>query len=283
VASLSMTARSVAGKNVIALKGPPPHELQRISQILGTPPPGSERFALFLPFSRHDATAGVENELQAVVVGSSEDVDLPRFIAESNYYRNVVRRGKTGDGPIAASNLLDAYLEENPGGVWENSWVRVPVRCLCPHARAVVSRDMLSDKSCCDRPKRKDADRFCLHENGEEMLRIPFSYLLKLPLADVVGQADTPNRVRRTGEELMSHFLSDNTSPETFSFFPSAMAEDGRIGPRVAAETQKRFLLCQLLTQYANTAFEWLLSFLYTGSSKTTGAVMSFHVIRHRT
>jgi len=27
----------------------------------------------------------------------------------------------------------------------------------------------------------------------------------------------------------------------------------------------------------------WLLSFLYTGSSKTTGAVMSFHVIRHRT
>jgi len=283
VASLSMTARSVAGKNVIALRGRPPHELQRISQILDTPPPGSERFALSLPFSRHDATAGVENELQAVVVGSSEDVDLPRFIAESNYYRNVVRRGKTGDGPISASNLLDAYLEENPGGVWENSWVRVPVRCLCSHARAMLSMDMLSDKSCCDSPKRRDADRFCLRENGEEMLRIPVSYLLKLSLADVVGLPDTPDRVRRMGDELMSHFLSDNTSPETFSFFPSAMAEDGRIGSRVAAETQKRFLLCQLLTQYANTAFEWLLSFLYTGSSKTTGAVMSFHVIRHRT
>jgi hypothetical protein len=227
-----------------------------MTQVLGIPPASSDGFALSLPFSFHDATAGVENELQTVVVGRPNDVDLPRFIQESNYYKNLVRRGKTGDAPKTAASLLDAYLVENPSGVWENSWVRFPARCLGPYSQSVFSLDTRADKSCCDSPKRKDADRFCLRENGEKMLRIPVSYLLKLALAEAVGPPETPGQIRRSAEEIMGHFLSDNTSPETYSFYPSATGEDGRIGPRTAAETQKRFLLCQLLTQYANTAFE---------------------------
>lgn len=247
---------STAGAAIIEIKGRRPHDLRNICRVLGLPPASSGRFALSLPFSLQDATAGVENELQAVVIGSEKDVDLPCFIQESNYYKNIVRRSRTGDAPKGASSRLDSYLEDNPARVWENSWVRFPARCLGPYARSVFSRDIRSDKSCCSSPKRRDADRFCIRQKGEETLRIPVSYLLKLALAEAVGPADTPEQVRRSAEALMDHFLSDNTSPETYSFYPSATAEDGRIGPRTAAETQKRFLLCQLLTQYANTAFE---------------------------
>jgi len=247
---------STVSATIIEIKGRIPNDLRRITQVLGVPPVSAERFALCLPFSLHDATAGVENELQAAVAGTPKHVDLPCFIQDSNYYKNIVRRGKTGDAPKASTSLLNAYLKENPAGVWENSWVRFPVRCLSAYARSVFSRDICADKSCCDSPKRKDASRFCLRENGEEILRIPVSYLLKLALADAVGLPETPEQIRRSAEEIMGHFLSDNTSPETFSFYPSASDDEGRIGPRTAAETQKRFLLCQLLAQYANSAFE---------------------------
>jgi hypothetical protein len=242
--------------NVIALTKAAHFDPKRIGSALGMGPPGSVRSIQALPFSLHDTTAGVENELQAVVAGSRDTVDLPRFIQESNYYKNILRRGRTGDAPKSAATELAAYLEDNPEGIWENSWVRVPLRCLSPFARGVFSRDLLADKSCCDGPLRKDCSRFRIRENGEELLRIPVSYLLKLALADATGTPETPEMIRRAGEDFLCHFLSDNTSPETFSFFPSAASEDGRIGPRIAAETQKRFLLCQLLVQYANTAFD---------------------------
>ncbi len=241
---------------VIVLAEASPFDPQRIGRALGMGEPGSDRSILALPFSLGDTTAGVENELQAVVAGSRDTVDLPCFIQESNYYKNILRRGRTGDAPKSAAAELAAYLENNPEGIWENSWVRLPLRCLSPRARSVLFQDLLADKSCCEGPLRKDCSRFRIRENGEELLRIPVSYLLKLALADAVGAPETPEMIRRTGEDFLEHFLSDNTSPETFSFFPSKAADSGRIGPRVSAETQKRFLLCQLLVQYANTAFE---------------------------
>jgi hypothetical protein len=56
--------------------------------------------------------------------------------------------------------------------------------------------------------------------NGREYLRIPISYLLKLALADAVGEPSVHATVQEIGHSAMNHFLSDNTSPETFSFHP---------------------------------------------------------------
>jgi len=56
-----------------------------------------------LPFSSSDATAGTENELQAVVLGDKKDVDLPITIEESNYYKNILRRVKAGEPPEGSS------------------------------------------------------------------------------------------------------------------------------------------------------------------------------------
>jgi hypothetical protein len=81
------------------------------------------------------------------------------------------------------------------------------------------------------------------------------SYLLKLALADAVGDPDTDPLLQSTDEGLMDHFLSDNTSPEVFSFFPTLLTTAGRTVTGAAAETAKRFLFCQLAVAYANKKF----------------------------
>ena len=79
--------------------------------------------------------------------------------------------------------------------------------------------------------------------------------MLKLALADSVGDRDVHPVIRTTAEQLMSHYLNDNTSPETTSFHLVKPAPEGRMGMGAAGETLKRFLLTQLLTQYANRCF----------------------------
>ncbi len=85
------------------------------------------------------------------------------------------------------------------------------------------------------------------------MIRIPVSYLLKLSLADVIGSAPLIHpRIKQTGEQMMAHFLNDNTSPEIFSFHPVRSGSGSRgIGRTLATETLIRFLFTQLLVQYA--------------------------------
>ncbi len=85
------------------------------------------------------------------------------------------------------------------------------------------------------------------------MIRIPVSYLLKLSLADVIGSAPlTHPRIKKTGEQMLAHFLNDNTSPEIFSFHPVRSGGGSRgIGRTLATETLIRFLFTQLLVQYA--------------------------------
>nr|NJM03324.1 hypothetical protein [Desulfobacula sp.] len=56
-----------------------------------------DEFVRSLPFFGEDATAGVENEFQAAVLGKKEDLDLARTIEDSNYYKNMVRRAESGD------------------------------------------------------------------------------------------------------------------------------------------------------------------------------------------
>ncbi|NPV03813.1 MAG: hypothetical protein HPY67_03675 [Syntrophaceae bacterium] len=209
-----------------------------------------------LPFAVGDTTAGAESELQAVVMGSRRDVDLPLLIEQSNYYSNIRRRAAAGDAPRKAVADLERYLEGNLEKVWENSWVRFPRRALSPAAEAVFRTDLLADKKRRAAGLRSDAHKFCFTDSGEECIRVPISYLLKLALVDVVSdRPDTPPAIRDAGMDFTDHFLCDNTSPETYSFYVGLLHPSRGMGRAVAAETATRFLLTQLLMAWADGKF----------------------------
>ncbi len=209
-----------------------------------------------LPFLTGDTTAGVENELQAVVVGDRDNVDMPIHIRESNYFKNIIAEAKSGNSPRQAITALETFLESNQDNVWENSWVRFPRCHLNTYANEVFERDLLHDKSEIFGPQRSDKDQFTFMVNGEEWIRIPISYLLKLSLADIISQDETDSKIMAIGNRLMNHFLNDNTSPETFSFSPVRVISDYGMGKGIVDETLIRFALCQFLIQYANSRFK---------------------------
>jgi hypothetical protein len=227
----------------------------KLIHVLGIDTATPEGLARTLPFTPSDTTAGAENEYQTAVEGDRHRVDLPLEIENSGFFRNLKKRALRGDTPRSTVSALEAYLSENDTGIWENSWVRLPADALSPYARRVFTEDLRCDKCCADSPRRSDAGRFSFEEGGREVLRIPISYLLKLALADAIDQPATHDTVRETGRSAMDHFLSDNTSPETFSFHPVSMDEAAGMGQGIARETALRFLLSQLLIQYANRQF----------------------------
>jgi len=206
-----------------------------------------------LPFSIGDTTAGSEAELQAVVVGKKECVDLPLTILQSHYFANIIKRTASGELPSRAMTDLERYLDDNADGVWENSWVRFPMAMLGPFAQRVFQNDLLADKSDPAQGSRTDMAHFIFQQDRQEYLRVPISYLLKIALAEAID--GRPPAVVETGRKLMDHFLSDNTSPETYSFHVTPLSPETSMGKAVAGETAKRFLLTQLLIQYANRRF----------------------------
>lgn len=209
-----------------------------------------------LPFTADDTTAGVENELQAVVLGNREQVDIPLNIKASNYYKNIVAEAKTGNSPKQAISALETFLDNNQNKVWENSWVRFPRSQLSIYANEIFERDLLADKRDIFGPQRPDKDQFTILVEGEEFVRTPISYLLKLSLADVLSNPTVHPKVVSIGREAMAHFLSDNTSPETFSFSPIPVNSKSSLGKGIVDETLIRYALCQFLVQYANTQFK---------------------------
>jgi hypothetical protein len=229
---------------------------ENLREALGMPRIRSTGFLDSLPFSLNDTTAGSETELQAAVSGSRANIDLPRTIEESNYFANLMKRAVAGDTSQSALTDLEMYLAGNADEVWENSWVRFPAGKLSPRARDVLCSDLLLNRRSAGGPLRADAGKFLYHDRGEEFLRVPISYLIKLALADVVGsQDDLPRSLRETGSRLMEHFSNDNTSPETFSFHVVPIRAEAGSGRALAKETAKRFLLTQLLVMYANDQF----------------------------
>ena len=121
---------------------------------------------------------------------------------------------------------------------------------------AILETDFLSNPRDPNSPPRTDVARFIVSEGGNEFLRVPISYLIKISLADVIGsQADPTGLVQATGIRMMDHLLSDNTSPETVSFHVVPLRPDTGLGRALARETAKRFLLTQLLVMYANVTF----------------------------
>ncbi|NSW84985.1 MAG: hypothetical protein HPY84_01570 [Syntrophobacteraceae bacterium] len=233
-----------------------PSTLDAVIDRLGIRVGTSDRFVETLPFSENDTTAGSENELQTVVLGSRWNVDLPITIEASSYFSNVVRRIGRGETSPKAAVDLDRFLNENPRNVWENSWVRLPLHVLGPRTRDVLSVDLLADRRSPDGGLRADKERFFFIRKGDPWIRIPVSYLLKLSLADAVYSEDSlPASIVRTGERLFDHFLNDNTSPETFSFHVIVPRPGLRLGRSIAREASKRFLLTQVLAMYANERF----------------------------
>jgi hypothetical protein len=210
-----------------------------------------------LPFSPNDVTAGSESELQAVVCGDQADVDLPLIIEQSNFFANIMKRAAAGETPKSAVADLERFLAGNHSKVWENSWLRFPRRALSRFAHSVLNHDLLADKENPAAGLRSDAATFTVRDgSGEEMLRLPISYLIKLALADLIGsQQILPDMIRQTGIRLMVHYLNDNTSPETFSFNVVSLSPATGMGQGIAKETALRFLLTQLLLMYANHVF----------------------------
>jgi hypothetical protein len=232
-----------------------PHNLETICDLLHVERTTGQTFIESIPFAPGDATAGCENELQAVVGGGDVEVDLPIAIRESTYYRNLLKRATAGDTPRSRVDALEEFLAGNGEGVWENSWVRFPRAALSHYAIQILDEDLLADKTKPHGPKRKDAGRFIVTAQGEELLRVPVSYLLKLALAEAVSGAAVHPRPREIGSRFLRHFSNDNTSPETYSFHPVPVTSEFGMGRGLAEETLRRFLLCQLLTQYANDTF----------------------------
>ncbi len=230
--------------------------LKNILSLLGMPENFSNRFLESIPFSLNDATVGVENELQTVVTGDRDSVDLPIFINDSNYYKNIRKRSATGDTSKKHVFALDAYLENNPGNVWENSWVRFPRSLLSATANRLFNEDIAADKTRPLGPKRGDTHRFSFIAKGIEHVRIPVSYLLKLALADAACPSYSHAMATETGNRVMRHFSNDNTSPETFSFTPVPFDGQFQGGKGIARETLKRFILSQFLMIYANRKFK---------------------------
>ncbi|MBI4667186.1 MAG: hypothetical protein HY751_12350 [Nitrospinae bacterium] len=218
---------------------------------------GRDAFIESLPFTPGDITAGAENELLAVVVGDKERVDLPRTIAASSYFANVERRAASGDTPKKRLSELEEFLGDNKQGVWENSWARFPRRLLNNYADMALAQDMLEDKRVPDGPRRSDSDRFLLTESGEQIVRVPISYLLKLALADLIGALRSRMSLPALdmAEKLLGHFSSDNTSPEICSFYVPTLTRENGVGKALARETALRYMFIQLLAQYANERF----------------------------
>jgi len=216
---------------------------------------GPAQFSLDeLPFGAGDATAGSEDELQTVVAGRANDCDLPLSIRESRFFRNIALRRASGEAPRRALLELEAFLNDSRE-IWESSWIRFPQSRLSTHARHIFQSDLNLMREGSIR-ERSDAARFRFTQSGEEWLRIPISYAMKLSLADLAGtQPHMPDTMHAEASRLMRYFLSDNTSPETTSFHVVTADSKGSVGQRVARETARRFLFTSLLISWANRRF----------------------------
>jgi hypothetical protein len=207
------------------------------------------------PFAPGDVTAGSEDELQAVVVGSNDACDLPITIRDSRFLKNIARRSSSGEAPHKTYLELQQFLSDSEQ-VWENSWVRFSERRLSPHALNTFLADLKIGERGQLKRHRADSVKFTFTQNGETWLRVPISYALKLALADLSGtQPHMPESMRLEAKRLLRHFSNDNTSPETTSFHVVTPSEAVLVGDAVARESARRFLFTSLLMSWANLRF----------------------------
>jgi hypothetical protein len=231
------------------------HSVQSALRDMGALTASGRLKVYALPFGVNDVTAGVENEFQTAVIGRPADVDLPAAIEQSAFFTQAQQQAMAD--PAEPRWLdLSRYLRENAGQVWENSTVRLPYRYLNAMARATLHTDLLADKGRPQHGARQDAGRYLFADQGENMVRVPSSYLHKLALADALGSdPQLDGKLRDFGSGLLKHFTNDNTAPEQFSSYIVPLTRRQGMGQAVAKETAQRYLLTQLLTDYANRQF----------------------------
>src|SRR5262245_56249738 len=138
----------------------PVRSTKSIFEDLGLCLRGEEIDIESLPFSASDITAGSESELQTVVVGAKDSVDLPLQIERSNSYDKISRHIASAETPRRAGAAIERYLNDNREQVWENSWARFPRRLLSAFAQQTFQSDLLADKRDHRRGLRADVDRF---------------------------------------------------------------------------------------------------------------------------
>lgn len=207
-------------------------------------------------FTKGDITAGIETEYQTAVEGEKDVVDLPQYIINSSYYANLIKRTNNGEYQPHKLKELNIFLNENETNIWENSYVIIPKKQLNQYAELLIEYDMLKDKSNPESGIRDDSNLFVTQNRyGEKCYRFPVSYLLRIALADYLGEEKvlTSNTVK-VCKKLLDNFSNDNTSPEVTSFY---IADDyeTNIGESLGKESAKRFLFTQLLTEYSNKKF----------------------------
>ncbi|MCF8720979.1 hypothetical protein [Nitrospina gracilis] len=230
---------------------------QNVFRSLGVDFSSHDALIESLPFSMGDTTAGSESELQAAVEGSATQVDLAVVIRESSFFSSVLKRCRAGEIPKKQVADLEKFLDGDNRRVWENSWVRFPLKALAPSTQRLFEEDLRANKQAPASPLRADTDRFLIQEEGGSWMRVPISYLLKLALADYLNRSPSlPAICRKEGPRFLNHFLNDNTSPETHSFYISSLDSDSGMGRAVGRETGQRYLLTQCLIQYANLQFQ---------------------------
>lgn len=210
-----------------------------------------------LPFTSGDWTAGSESELQVAVIGEATRVDLPETIRASAFIEDLRQRHRDPDHKsrrrTRSIEWLEGYLEGGRDGIWENSWVRFREADLSAFTRRIVANDLLADQQDPGKGLRSDCARFFFTQEGERWMRVPISYLLKLSLAEAIAPLPSQSSpLRETAVRMLDHFLSDNTSPETTSFYVCRAKGAAGPGQAVATELGQRYLLTQLLTMYSN-------------------------------
>lgn len=206
-------------------------------------------------FLKGDVTAGMETELQTAVIGNKDKVDLPLQIKNSIFYHNLIKRTKNGEYHPSRLKAIEEYLDKNPSDVWENSYVKIKRRELNRYALMLIDQDLQKDKRDPKSCNRDDYKTFCIDIDGEDGFRFPASYLLKVAMADFLGEQNNLTSLTiKTAKNIMEKFSNDNTSPEVISFF-LADTKDDDLGSSLGKETVKRFLLTQLLSVYSNKKF----------------------------
>jgi hypothetical protein len=211
-------------------------------------------------FSKNDITAGIETEFQTAVKGAKDTVDLPIRIRNSTFYKNLLTRTNNGEYSQDKLKKVNEFLNSNKTDIWENSYVTIKEKYLSNFTKSVIHYDFLSSKHDPSQGLRSDIKNFYVLRDGEMAYRFPVSYLLKLALADFIGEANYLSELTlKTAKKLMEHFSNDNTSPEVISFY-IANNSKSTIGDALGKENVKRFLFTQLLTIYSNKKFNLLSS-----------------------
>ena len=140
------------------------------NEVLASPPGYRCKSKLLLdglPFAPGDVTAGSEDELQAVVVGSAAACDLPITIRDSRFLKNIARRSSSGEAPRKTYLEVQHFLSDTEQ-TWETSWVRFRARRLSGGSCGTHTKPELSVCSpLCTRSLCRRRDRECGWSNSK--------------------------------------------------------------------------------------------------------------------